>query len=197
MAEAQTPQEVSATQDLTDAVVMRVRGRLPGAHGVHIMPSKSPFASIGFSLEGCDHMFMLRRDAGLWYIREWTCDGRRESLKDQTLSSPRFEALIASLLGYDDKQPRVRIVDMRCPVDGRRLFGKMIIQEPLPTTDSNNLIEFSCPQCKRETKKVTMHLYSTAGEFVKTEAIEPWVRQESGKPWFDNGQNGGSEGGEN
>lgn len=187
MSSVDTVEEVRALQDITDKVVIRLRRQLPGASNVVLQPATSPFAIIHFELEDCHHTFRLRREAGLWYIREWICDGRPESLKDKTLSSPRFEMLIALILGYGDKQPRVRVVEMRCPVDPRRLFGKVIIQEPLPRNNAKNLIEFLCPQCKRETRMVTMHLFSPEGELIKTEAIEPWVKQEPGRTWHRNG----------
>ncbi len=178
--------------EITSAAEDRLRGVLPGAQSVTIHPTDPPFMTLSFDFDGASHSFRLMRDAGIWAAREWLVNGKPQE-HDPKQTSPRFEALVAELLGFTHKQPKVDLKDLRCPVDPRRLFGKIIAQTPVSVDRSTNLIEFSCPQCKRKTGQVTMHLFDIQGDLVKTEVIEPWIKRESSKPWYEKpGQDGAS-----
>jgi hypothetical protein len=186
--------------EVETAAIERFLTVIPDAENVLVRPAPPPMFSISFDLDGERHGFRLRREDRKWTVREHVRDHVPvPSSKD---SEPRFEDLIRKVLGYQTEsgagsvapepvrssqnghqQVRIRVVDMRCPVDSRRLFGKLITTGLVPD-DLAKLVhmEFSCSLCKRLTGEVTMHRYNARGEHVKTEAIEPWVKREP-QPW--------------
>lgn len=63
------------------------------------------------------------------------------------------------------------IVDMRCPLDRRRLFGKLKVREPFSVT-SENLLEFACAICRKRTgAEQVFHRFDMAGRHVETEVV--------------------------
>ena len=69
-----------------------------------------------------------------------------------------------------------RIVQMRCPNDGRRLFGKVLL-EPDDKPEPSFTIQFSCRECRKASEKagdvvdMILHYYDSCGRFVRTEVI--------------------------
>lgn len=63
-------------------------------------------------------------------------------------------------------------VELRCDVDPRRLFGKLLREETYTIDRSTNLMEFSCDRCRRTTGAVrVLHRFNILGELVETETI--------------------------
>lgn len=68
----------------------------------------------------------------------------------------------------------MKVKELRCPEDPRRLFSKMIQSGERPTVTEGNLIEFSCQNCKKmlrsqgEDVERVLHRYNLAGELVET-----------------------------
>jgi hypothetical protein len=150
------------------------------------IPTKQPgYLIVSFTFRGVGHSVRLRRVAGIWHIREWICsDG--VPTPPSSLTGPRFDALIASALGSiaaTNKAPQISVKEIRCPDDPRKLFLKIIVQQSVPRNLQSNLIEVSCPQCKRLTGEVTFHYYTIDGTFVKTDQMGPWIKREP-VPWF-------------
>ena len=164
---------------LTQAAEQRLIAAVPQISSAKVLPSKRAFLLIKLEHGSSHHVFRLKRDRGKWVVREWTVDG---AVRASSHRSAQFEDLIARSLG-EVIRPKIDIAEMRCPEDPRKLFGKVILQGS--GKKSSALIEFSCPVCKRANSQVTMHLFDTNGRFVKSEAIEPWVKAES-QPWFRN-----------
>lgn len=65
-------------------------------------------------------------------------------------------------------------VDVRCPNGPQRLFMKLKLSGTQPTVTSDNLLEFSCGDCKRTLKRQgfevdrVLHQYDFSGQFVDT-----------------------------
>jgi hypothetical protein len=157
-----------------DEALRRLKDVLPNATDVDIRP--------GQPLHCLNHMgnrfaLKIRRDGSTWVLREFIRNGTPVSLT-RTVSDPSFSDLLLQVISPGTPPPRVKIVDLRCPVEHRRLFGKLLTtQEKHPRS---NLLEFACPQCKRSTGLVTMHYFDTSdGKLVKTEALEPWTPRAS------------------
>lgn len=170
-------------REILHAVNGRLIGALPGVQDVRINPAPPPRLDIRFLLDRHEHRFWLRRENGEWLLEQQRIDGKAQP-KVYNGRHPRFEQMIAAVLGA--KRPKVEVKDLRCPEDSRRLFGKLIVQRPIPGDQPTNILEFSCPQCKRTSGQVTMHYYLMDGSLLKTEVIEPWVKRES-RPWFKGG----------
>jgi hypothetical protein len=161
----------------------RLRTALPGADNIQVYPADPPFIVVGFDLEATTHTFRLKRENGIWTCREWIADGAPNQFSTKE-SSPRFDALILALVSPVTSRPHVDLVELRCPIDPRRLFAKLIIQHPLPKKASHQVtLEVSCPQCKRSTGVVTMHLFAMDGTLIRTNDLEPWIKKEP-KAWY-------------
>lgn len=70
-------------------------------------------------------------------------------------------------------------LEFRCPVGARRLFARMISRGERPSyVHPDNLIEFSCSDCKRRLERSgrgvrrVLHRYNIAGELVETLTVE-------------------------
>lgn len=68
----------------------------------------------------------------------------------------------------------MKVTEIRCPEDPRRLFSKLIQEGGKPVITDGNLIEFACQNCKKtllsrgvEVSRV-LHRYNIAGELVET-----------------------------
>lgn len=61
------------------------------------------------------------------------------------------------------------IVDMRCPVDFQRMFGRLLVDGSVVISD--NLLEFSCDKCRRRTGVRTLHRFDLSGQLVETVAV--------------------------
>lgn len=65
-------------------------------------------------------------------------------------------------------------VDIRCPVDSRRLFMRLKLAGETPVVTADNLMEFSCDNCRKRLRQegrfVThvMHRYDFVGRVVET-----------------------------
>lgn len=65
-------------------------------------------------------------------------------------------------------------VEVRCPVDPRRMFSKLRLEGKKPTFVEGNLIEFSCDNCKATLRrrgtpvKRVLHRYDFMGELIET-----------------------------
>jgi hypothetical protein len=180
--------------EIEERAVRRLRETIPDVLSVKVRPAPIPMFSISFHFRSETHALRLRRENGLWTCREWIVDHAPRDVPPR-ISSPRFEALILQLFEHRRTKeepvesatppPRISVAEMRCPEDARRLFGKVVVQVPLKQGSPSNLIEFSCSQCKRLNGEVTMHYFDMVGNFVKTEALEPWIKQEP-REWFGN-----------
>ena len=58
-------------------------------------------------------------------------------------------------------------VDLRCPVDHQRMFGRLLVEER-PRIVDGNLLEFRCDKCRRRTGNLTVHRFDLAGQLVET-----------------------------
>jgi hypothetical protein len=67
------------------------------------------------------------------------------------------------------------LIEIRCPVGPRRLFTKLKIDGVKPKYVEGNLIEFSCPECRKDLKaegkqvKHVFHRYNFLGELIESE----------------------------
>jgi len=167
--------------DIEGAVAGRLMAVLPRVTDVAIEPGTPPSKlDLRFRLEDKEHRFWMHRSNGLWYLDDHRVNGTAQPRLFNG-EQPRFEQLIFAVLNTT-KRPKPKVVELRCPEDARRMFGKIIVQRS-SSSEPPNLLEFSCPQCKRTTGRVTMHVFqSTDGKLVKTQANEPWTRREP-KPW--------------
>jgi len=156
---------------------------LPGIQDVTFYSPTVGGLSIAFTLGDVRHATRLQRHAGIWHVREWIVNSRGQHLNGKAPSGPRFDAVLVTLLGRDQVMPSVSVKELRCPEDTRRLFGKLILQNPLPDDLAKSMLEVSCPQCKRATGHITMHYYDFTGAYVKTEVLGDWVKREP-VPWF-------------
>jgi hypothetical protein len=60
------------------------------------------------------------------------------------------------------------MVDMRCPLDRRRLFGKLRVKDGFAVT-SENLLEFACAPCRKRTGAIqVLHRFDFSGRHVET-----------------------------
>lgn len=63
----------------------------------------------------------------------------------------------------------MQVVEMRCPIESQRMFGKMILSGEYQIVESN-LMEFACDRCrKRLGAKQVVHRFNIAGELVESE----------------------------
>ena len=68
-------------------------------------------------------------------------------------------------------------IEIRCPVDSRRLFTKLVLSGEVPSYVEGNLIEFSCDECKAIHRKRgspvfrVLHRYNFVGDLVETEVL--------------------------
>jgi hypothetical protein len=65
------------------------------------------------------------------------------------------------------------IVEMRCPVDSQRMFGK-IMSDAKPVIVTGNLLEFACSKCRRRigTGQQVLHRFDLTGRLVETEIVD-------------------------
>lgn len=69
----------------------------------------------------------------------------------------------------------MKVMELRCPEDPRRLFSKLIQSGGKPAITDGNLIEFACQNCKKTLRSQgvdvarVLHRYNIAGELVETE----------------------------
>jgi transcription initiation factor IIE alpha subunit len=68
------------------------------------------------------------------------------------------------------------LIEIRCPVGPRRLFTKLKIDGEKPKYVEGNLIEFSCPECRKDLNKDrdknvkhVFHRYNFLGELIESE----------------------------
>ena len=62
-------------------------------------------------------------------------------------------------------------VEMRCPLDAQRMFGRLVMEEH-PVIVDGNLMEFSCDKCRRKAGgRRVLHYFNIAGEHVKTRTL--------------------------
>lgn len=68
----------------------------------------------------------------------------------------------------------MKVTEIRCPEDPRRLFTKLLQSGGRPVITEGNLIEFSCQNCKKVLQaqgvdvSIVLHRYNIAGELVET-----------------------------
>ncbi len=68
-------------------------------------------------------------------------------------------------------------VEIRCPVGPRRLFGIYRQSGARPVVTTENLIEFSCADCRRSLRSegqsvsLVLHRYSLTGALVESEVV--------------------------
>lgn len=64
-----------------------------------------------------------------------------------------------------------RLLDLRCPVDQRRMFGRIVRMEGIEISD--NLIEFACDRCRKITGSAqVLHRFDFGGRLVETISLE-------------------------
>jgi hypothetical protein len=65
------------------------------------------------------------------------------------------------------RQPKL---ELRCPFGTRRLFAKLVEMYGTPKITDGNLIEFSCPDCRRRlrTDNHILHRFRLDGKLVET-----------------------------
>lgn len=167
---------------IRQAVEGRLVGVLPAASKVLVEPSPAESLCVRFHLHSAEHRVWLHRTNGNWQLDEHRVNGSPQP-KLYNGALPRFEDLILAVVESGTKRPRISVVEMRCPDDPRRMFGKLVVQRT-PSEGLTNLLEFLCPQCKRTTGFITMHYFSSSdGSLVKSQANEPWIKTEP-TPWF-------------
>ena len=69
-----------------------------------------------------------------------------------------------------------QVVELRCPLDHWRMFGKLLFdpQEP-PEIVEGMFWEFACDRCARRWKPAKMqvlHRFNAAGEYVETKLVQ-------------------------
>lgn len=71
-----------------------------------------------------------------------------------------------------------RIVELRCPEGPRRLLSKLLIDGGRPKIVEGNLIELSCPDCKRRLRQEgqsivrVLHRFNLAGDLVESSTVD-------------------------
>ncbi len=171
-------------QEILDSATSRFIYAVPQATDIAFFPHPESRLDLKFSYEGAEHRFWLDRKDGSWVLSEHRVNGTPQP---QPLTSPssRFETLVSSVLKSASPRPKIRVVELRCPEDSRRLFAKLIVQTSSSAPLFRNLLEISCSICKRTNKQLTMHLFSsTDGSFVRTEFVGPWVKRNKPSPWY-------------
>ena len=64
------------------------------------------------------------------------------------------------------------VLDLRCPVDRRRMFGRLVLQPGVQIVEGN-LLEFACDVCRRrEGVKQVFHRFDIAGRLIETEQVK-------------------------
>lgn len=76
-------------------------------------------------------------------------------------------------------EPAVAELELRCPVGARHLFARMIQRGERPSyVHPDNLIEFSCYDCRHAMRKRgrhvrrVLHRYDIAGALIETLVVE-------------------------
>lgn len=71
------------------------------------------------------------------------------------------------------------IVELRCNVGPRRLFGKVKADGGKPTVVDGNLVEFHCRDCTKALRSTSptpvervLHRFDVSGQLVETEVVE-------------------------
>jgi hypothetical protein len=74
----------------------------------------------------------------------------------------------------------VEVVEARCPIGPQRLFAKFRLEGGVsPIVTDDNLIEFSCSDCKREYRRQgrsverVLHRFNFFGDLVETAIEKP------------------------
>lgn len=68
-------------------------------------------------------------------------------------------------------------VEVRCPLGPRRLFMKLKLEGTPITVNSENLMEFSCADCRKALQRQgtecerVLHFYNFIGEWVRTTVL--------------------------
>lgn len=66
-------------------------------------------------------------------------------------------------------RPEPEVVEVACDVGPRRLFAKLRLAGERPVVTDDNLMEFSCDNCRRREGEPVLHRYNLLGELVETE----------------------------
>lgn len=66
------------------------------------------------------------------------------------------------------------LVELRCPVERQRMFGKMRSLPRGSQIVAGNLVEFSCDRCSRSGEEGwrTVHRYDFTGELIETVKVK-------------------------
>lgn len=68
-------------------------------------------------------------------------------------------------------------VDLRCPVDPRKLLMKLQLNGERPHVNDDNLLELACEACKARLRKsdpnvaLVLHRYNFLGELIESESV--------------------------
>lgn len=130
------------------------------------------------------HKFWLHRsEERVWFIAEHRANGAPQP-SHVGMGHDSFLVLISNAIARPSRtlvQPS--LVELRCPVDARRLFGKLIAPNPIPA-GTHSMLEFSCPQCKRSTGRLTMHVFdAVTGDLLATNDVGSWERRPASS-WY-------------
>ena len=63
----------------------------------------------------------------------------------------------------------MEVIELRCERNPSRLFAKLLASDETPLI-SENLFEFKCRDCQKQTGQVTFHRFDILGELVETES---------------------------
>lgn len=71
-------------------------------------------------------------------------------------------------------------VELRCPFGSRRMFGKLVAEFGVPHVTADNLIEFSCPECRRQKREsrpdlvieAVLHRFDLIGRHIETIEVQ-------------------------
>lgn len=63
-------------------------------------------------------------------------------------------------------------VEMRCPLDSQRMFGRLIVEHK-PQIVEGNLWEFACDKCRRRNRdgRLVLHYFNVLGDHVSTRQV--------------------------
>lgn len=171
------------TEDIKQLAARRLE-EFVGATDVRVS-REDDLLRIDFNDGPVAHKFWLHRsEEKVWFIAEHRANGAPQP-SHVGMGNDSVLALITDAIARPSRslvQPT--LVELRCPVDSRRLFGKLIAPNPTPA-GTHSMLEFSCPQCKRSSGRVTMHVFdAVTGDLLATNDVGTWQRRPTTTSWY-------------
>ncbi len=135
------------------------------------------------TIKSTKHRFQIWLEEDAWSLRGHRVNGIALAV-DATISHPTPEKLLSDTLERAKRPQSPKLIELRCPLESRRLFGKLITPDIIPA-GPHPLIEFSCSQCKRVNNTITMHVFDAyTGEVLATNSTGPWIRNQKSRSWY-------------